>query len=71
MIKLRAKGFVRRELGRRARSAIVKYGQSSTDRGSGPGQRSGQERNFWAGYHLAYREMACGQRPFVDERENS
>ena len=66
----------RREAGRRARIALQKAKDAGpmevtfTSPSRGPRQmtlkRSGQSRNLYFGYYLAYREMATGKSPFVD-----
>jgi hypothetical protein len=61
----------RREFGRRARQAMMLCKQASPNRGTGRGQRSGQERNFWAGYHLAYAEVATGRSPMADNMKGT
>ena len=63
----------RRELGRRARLALVKAREASPMRTAMRGRTlrivsSGQTRNLWVGYHLALVDtLRLGRRPpFVD-----
>jgi hypothetical protein len=62
----------RREAGRRARVALQKAKDAHPMSTKKVGKRgwtiehSGQERNLWFGYHLAYKEVATGKMAFVD-----
>jgi hypothetical protein len=64
--------MTRREAGRRARGALAMARASSpmrTRKISMHGwviESSGQTRNLWFGYYLAYREVATGRGSFVD-----
>lgn len=58
--------MTRREAGRRARLALAKAKAAHPMSTKKVGKRSwtiehsGQERNLWFGYHLAYKEVARG-----------
>jgi hypothetical protein len=62
----------RREAGRRARIALQKAKAASpmTTKKTGPRswtiEHSGQERNLWFGYHLAYKEVATGGKAYLE-----